>query len=162
MSLFNPREGYKGEYSNDLIEQWSKCVEMANASSDKRISSNNVYITINAALIAVLQFTSGWHDAIISVVGIVISCLWLATISSYRELNAAKYKVINQIERELPSKPFCEEWRLLGKKKKHKTLTAIEKCLPWVFIALFLSMLILSFCPGNTTAAQDVCTCRGA
>lgn len=144
MALLNSRQNYKGDYDANLIEQWSKCVEMANASSDKRISSNNVFITINAALIAILQFTSGWHDALISIVGVVVSSLWYATIKSYRELNTVKYMLINRMEKELPSLPFTEEWRLLKKNKKYTALTKIEQWLPFIFIVLFIITICIS------------------
>lgn len=141
MAVFNERITEKDEkYYNSLIQQWEKCVDMANATSDKRINSNNAFITLNAALLTALQFTKGWQDVLISAVGIAVCVLWGKIIISYRELNKAKYDIIHAIERELPAMPLSDEWIRITKRKKYSGFSNIERFLPRLFIFLFLIM----------------------
>lgn len=144
MDLLNVDKSEYGEQYNDhLLEQWKTCVEMANSSSERRISTNSVYITINAAILAVVSFTLDHKSVLLSIVGIVVSILWLNSISSYKKLNSTKYKVINEIEKRLPSAPFAYEWSLLGDNKKYKRFTHVERVLPWIFIGLFAVAIII-------------------
>ena len=45
------------DYSNIVLEQWKTYVEMANSNTEKRASANNIFITINLALLAVTPFS---------------------------------------------------------------------------------------------------------
>lgn len=47
---------YQGAYEEAILEQWKTCVEMANSNTEKRNTSNNVFITINSAILLVPQF----------------------------------------------------------------------------------------------------------
>ena len=144
------------ENSDQLLEQWSKCVDMANSNSDKRISSNNAFLTIEAALLAVISFTGDWKNILLSLIGIVVSVFWLISISSYKTLNSVKYEIINELEQRLPALPFTEEWERLQKRKKYSLLTTTERMLPIVFIILF-SVVIL-FVIGELILPL-LCTC---
>ena len=134
---------YNGNDADELIvEQWSKAVEMADTTIDKRISSTNVYLTIETALIAVMSFVSSWIDYIIPVVGILVAVIWGFSIRSYRILSKAKYSVVNEIEEMLPLKPFSYEWELIRTDKKYKNVTTLERWLPVIFGCLFAAILL--------------------
>jgi hypothetical protein len=68
--------------------------------------------------------------------------VWWRLLLSYRQLNAAKYQVIDQYEKMLPARPYVSaEWRLLGEgndPKLYKSMTDIEKSVPIIFGLLYL------------------------
>lgn len=141
MALKNDK--FNGEDRENLIvEQWSKAVEMADTTIDKRINSTNVYITIEAALIAVMSFVKDWINYVVPIVGITVAVIWLLSIRSYKSLSKIKYTVINEIEEMLPIKPFKYEWELLIANKEYKHVTTLERCLPIIFGVLFAVILI--------------------
>jgi len=131
------REDYGEEYDAVVLEQWKTCVEMANSNTEKRTNSNNVFITINAALLAVVSFSLDYKSIILSTVGIAVCVAWIYSIESYKKLSSVKYHIVNEIELQLPLKPFAYEWEKLNNEKKYLRLTKIEKILPWLFILLY-------------------------
>lgn len=131
------KEEYGDLYNEHLLEQWKICVEMANCNSERRISTNNVYISINAAIIAVISFALDYKSILLSVAGTIVCVLWLNSINSYKSLSGVKYKIINEIEKKLPISPYGHEWSLLCDNKKYKRFTNIERTLPWIFIVIF-------------------------
>lgn len=138
MELENMKKEEYGElYNEHLLEQWKSCVEMANCNSERRISTNNVYISINAAIIALISFSLDYKSILLSVVGTIVCVLWLNSIDSYKRLSSVKYEIINEIEKKLPISPYGYEWSLLSENKKYKRFTHIERILPWIFIILF-------------------------
>jgi hypothetical protein len=68
-------EEYGEQYKDHLLEQWKTCVEMANCNSERRISTNNVYITVNAAIIALISFTFDYKSILLSKVAHISICL---------------------------------------------------------------------------------------
>lgn len=127
---------YQGDYDEAVLEQWKTCVEMANCNTDKRNTSNNVFITINSAVLAIVTFSLDYKSILLSIIGIVICLLWIKTIKSYTQLSQVKYDIINEMEKYLPMQPYTYEWHKL-QKNKYVGLTKIEKLLPIVFIVLF-------------------------
>lgn len=100
------KKKYGQNYDETVLEQWKLCVEMANANTEKRTNSNNIFITINAALLAVVSFSLEYKSIILSVVGIAVCVVWLCSIESYKKLSSVKYHIVNDIEQRLPLKPF--------------------------------------------------------
>ena len=155
-------EEYGAEYQSHLIEQWSKCVDMANNISDRRINAHNIYIAICAALLAVISFGADFHNVFLSLSGMAVCILWLISLNSYAMLNETKYKIINNIETHLPIAPNQYEWELLQKEKKYHTFTKCEKLLPWIFMVLFLVTIIITSVSiynknsGNASPQQSV------
>lgn len=151
------REDYGENYDAVVLEQWKTCVEMANSNTEKRTNSNNIFITINAALLAVISFSLDYKSIILSVVGIAVCVVWLYSIESYKKLSGVKYHIVNEIELRLPLKPFAYEWDKLNVEKKYLGLTKIEKILPWLFILLYLISVLL---PVLKWLPTIVCTCQ--
>lgn len=50
------KEVFAGDYESTVLEQWKTCIAEANGISEKRNNANNIYITLNTALFAVLPF----------------------------------------------------------------------------------------------------------
>ena len=152
------RKKFGEDYDSAVIEQWKICVEMANYNTEKRVSSNNIFITINAALLAVISFSLDYKSIVLSVVGFAVCVVWLYSIKSYKNLSSVKYHIVNEIELLLPLKPFTYEWDTLSKKNKYVGLTKIEKALPWLFISLYT---ISIFIPVLQWLPAIICTCNG-
>ena len=126
-----------------LLAQWQTCVEMANSISQRRDSMNNIFITLNLAIMAAVSIVWDIKSMLILVAGIVVCILWLLFIRNYKQLNSAKFDVITRIEKNLPAQPFCEEWKKLQSNKKYMDGTKLEKWLPIMFIALYVVTAII-------------------
>ncbi len=133
-----------------ILAQWQTCVEMANSVSQRRDAMNNIFITLNLAIIAAVSITWNIKSLFILVAGIVVCTIWLLFIRNYKLLNAEKFNVINTIERKLPVKPFNDEWEKLKNNKKYKDGTKLEKTLPIMFIFLYgvaiVTIIVIKFC----------------
>ena len=149
------RENYGANYDSVVLEQWKTCVEMANSNTEKRTNSNNIFITINAALLAVVSFSMEYKSIALSVVGIAVCVVWLYSIENYKKLSSVKYHIVNEIEQQLPLKPFTYEWEKLKGEKKYLGLTQIEKVLPRLFILLYGFPVIFPI------LKWVICTCKG-
>lgn len=125
-----------------LLNQWQTCVDMANSVSQRRDNMNNIFITLNLAIIAAISITWDIKLLFILIVGITICILWILIIQNYKLLNTAKFNVINSIEEKLPSTPFKDEWQFLKNSKKYMDSTTLERILPIMFIILYIVAII--------------------
>lgn len=134
-----------------ILAQWQTCVEMANSVSQRRDTMNNIFVTLNLAIIATVSITWDIKSLFILAAGIVVSIIWLLFIRNYKLLNTEKFNVINEIENKLPVKPFNDEWKKLRSNKKYKDGTKLEKTLPIMFIVLYIiaiiTIAVLKCCP---------------
>lgn len=125
-----------------VLAQWQTCVEMANSVSQRRDTMNNIFVTLNLAIIAAVSINWDIKSLFILAAGIVVCVIWLLFIRNYKLLNAEKFNVINEIEKKLPVKPFNDEWKKLERNKKYKDSTKLEKTLPIMFIVLYVIEII--------------------
>jgi hypothetical protein len=141
--------GATGEYQGAILEQYKLCVEMADRGSSRRNLTYTFFLTFNSAVVTALAAASGadWHQgpAWTLLAGLVIpltQCLaWSVMMRSYRQLNAAKYAVINALERKLPAHAFAGEWDALGSGtdgRRYMPLTYVEQSGPAIFGAAYL------------------------
>lgn len=152
------KETFSGDYESVILEQWKTCVSEANGISEKRNNANNIFITLNTALFAVITFSLDYKSILLSVIGIVICVLWIYTINSYKKLNSVKYEIINEMELKLPLAPFTSEWDRLNNKYEYIRLTKIEKFIPKMFIVLYC---ISIFYPIVKGLLMLICSCIG-
>lgn len=148
MNLFNDSEKtYGDDYRSHILEQWKTAVEMSNSLSDRRTNMNNIFLTINAILIALITFELEKKSIGFAVVGVMICVIWLANLSNYKKLNSAKFKVINELEKKLPANVFDCEWEIVGRGedgKKYKRMSQIEKLVPCIFMLVYIVAIL---CP---------------
>ena len=111
---------------------------MANAISQRRDSMNNIFITLNLALMAAISLTWDPKSLFLLVAGCVLCVLWEFFINNYRKLNEAKFLVIQSLEDKLPEAPFKDEWQYLKKKGKYLDSTLLEGIMPKLFIILYI------------------------
>ena len=138
---------YGESYPAHLIEQYKLYVESANKISDRRASANNYFLTLNTFLVSLIGVSTlasgtGFLQVVILVAGILVSVVWFGLIASYRNLNTAKFGVIHELEEKLPARPFAREWEHCehGTGQAYRPLTHIEKWVPLVFVALYVSL----------------------
>lgn len=128
---------------------YALAVEMADRVSARRGAANSFYLTVSSALVALAGFAAD-SDAdastvarAISVAGLLLCVGWWLQLRSYRDLNAAKFAVIQKIERNLPIKVFCEEWDILKRdrvkwwRKWYAELGWVERAIPILFGCVF-------------------------
>ena len=129
------------------LETYKLFVTMADKVSARRLKANTFFLSINSFLIALAgimtNITLG-HQSIkwvffVSAAGIAMSLFWYHLIMSYRSLNAAKFKVIHEMEKELSIAPFDLEWKFL-QGSGHTSFTSIESLIPFVFGLLYVAL----------------------
>lgn len=141
------------------FELYRLAVEMADRISARRLVANSFFASINTGLIALLGTNDfPWY---VAAAGIVLSLVWWALLKSYRDLNSAKFKVINPMEELLAAKIFSDEWEFLKKDPvrfslkpremrgwfaQYRELGAVERIVPWLF-AIIYGINILSRLP---------------
>lgn len=121
-----------------ILAEWQTCVEMANSVSQRRDTMNNIFVTLNLAIIAAVSITWDLKSLFILAAGIVVCIIWILFIRNYKLLNTEKFNVINDIEKKLPVKPFNDEWKKLKSNKKYRDSTKLENTLPIIFIVLYV------------------------
>lgn len=134
-----------------LLEIYKLTVEMSDRLSARRALANTFFLTMESTLLTVLGVWIGNGEKVsirtasaLAVVSVLIASLWWLQISSYRNINEAKFKVIHKIEKDLVFAPYTIEWDLIrAARKRHKDLTKTERYIPFAFLAIDL-LLILS------------------
>jgi len=61
-------------------------------------------------------------------------------------LNTGKFKVIHEIERQLPASIYDYEWKILGEGKSRKLyfpFSHIEMVIPWIFGIVYVILGVL-------------------
>lgn len=126
-----------------ILAQWQTCVEMANTVSQRRDAMNNIFITLNLAIITAVSVTWELKSLLVLTAGIVTCVLWHFFIRNYKELNTEKFRVINTLEGKLPVKPFHDEWKRLKGNEKYMDGTKLEMALPIAFAIIYIVAIIL-------------------
>ena len=147
---------YGQNYKKHLLEQYKLCVEMADKISSRRSTANNFFLSVNTLLITAIGILSSLGSSfatfnllwviVTSLAGILFCWTWLVTIRSYKELNTAKFKIINEIEQRLPIAAFKVEWTFLtreNKTTKCPQLTKVERWVPKIFAFLYFVLMLI-------------------
>jgi len=121
------------ENENDL-EIYKNFMESAEKMSEKRMTQNNIYLTVNLAFISYLiaQNVDIKLYILMSFIGILICVIWYMTICNYCKRNKVKYEIINKSQY---GKLYDEEWKQL---KGTLKLTTYEKVSAIVFVAVYI------------------------
>ena len=146
-------EDKSDKYFDHYLEQYRIYLHIFNSTNDRSSKSNDFFLGLNTAIIGVLGYletrssmsTNGGSTIFLFApfVGIAICYSWYQMISSYRQLNRAKFKMIHKVEKDLPISLFETEWEILGKGKdrtKYYPLSLIERKIPIIFIALYIAI----------------------
>ncbi len=143
------KESYGESFQAHLFEQYKLYVESAEKISERRVSANNYLLTVNAflvtlyGLLAASPYMGGW-EVLVPFAGVLISLTWRRIITSYRDLNTVKFKVIHELERDMPAALYDYEWHKAeeGRSKAYRPLTHLERWVPVVFMALYVVLAV--------------------
>ena len=148
------KEKYADRYIDHYLEQYRIYLHIFNSTCDRRQKSNECFLGLNTAIIGIMGYIEAKeipHASIIFTlvpfVGVAICYCWYRLISSFSQLNRAKFKVIHMLERKLPANLFDSEWELLGRGKdpaKYFPLSHIEKYIPVIFIILYIIIFLVN------------------
>lgn len=144
-------EDYGGSFKTDLFEQYKLYVESAEKVSERRVSANNYLLTVNAflvtlyGLVASSRFSTFWM-ILVPVAGFLVSLTWHQIITSYRDLNSVKFKVIHELEKQLPASLYSYEWfnAQEGRGDAYHPLSHLERWIPIVFMVLYILLAVVS------------------
>ena len=118
---------------NDLNERgelYKLYVNSAEKISAARMKANAFFLTLNVA--PFVKFI-GIDKKVVLIFGILINICWFLLIQSYKKLNSAKFKIIQEMERNLPYQCFAAEEEYY-KQDKRKEFSDIEKYVSMVII----------------------------
>lgn len=130
----------------DILAIWQTCVEMANGVSQRRDTMNNLFVTLNIAVIAAVSWMWDVKTVFLCVAGLVICVVWLLYINNFKRLNAAKFRVIYDLEERLGVTPFKDEWDILKKTKRYLEGTKLERILPIAFALGYAVVFVILIC----------------
>jgi len=136
-------EDYGKNFKEHLLKQYELFVESSEKISLKRMSTNKFYLAVNTGIFAIAGYLTILTNPIIaillSIMGIFLCLSWMNCLGSYRRLNTAKFKIIHQLEKNLPANIFKKEDEYLN---NYYTLTNFEKFIPILFIILYAVMIV--------------------
>lgn len=144
-----PEGAYEAQFHQHLLDQYKLYVESVQQVSDRREKANNYFLTINSTLVALYGVASAamgnqrWHVAL-PVAGFLVCITWYSLVTAYKNLNTAKFRIIHEVERNLPVAWIRSEWQLCeyGVGKKYRPLTHIEWVIPVLFGLLYIALLV--------------------
>lgn len=133
------------------LELYKLAVEMADRVSARRGIANQFYLGLETLILGApimaqyLTSNSAVHPELLTALGaagILVALVWWLQLRSYRDLNSAKFKVINDIEdRHFEVRIFRQEWTELKQDRvprwrpRYAELGTVERFVPWLFAA---------------------------
>lgn len=143
-------ETYGELFRAHLFEQYKLYVASAEQISERRVSANNYLLTVNAFLVtlqsflAASKYMSAWAS-LIPTAGFLVSLTWYRIITSYRDLNTVKFKVIHELEEQMPAALYAYEWRKAeeGRGRAYRPLSHLERWIPIVFMVLYAVLVVV-------------------
>ena len=142
------------KYVDHYLEQYRIYLLNFTQLSDRRLKTNEFFLGINTAIMAVIGYIETREVAYAPVififvpfVGVAICFSWYQIMNSFAKLTKAKFKVLHMVEEKLPISLFQSEWMMLGEgkdKKRYLPLSYIEKRIPLIFILLYLLIFFVN------------------
>lgn len=134
-------EDYGSQYQEHLLEEYKLYVEMADRVSHRRSVANSFFLTRHTGLFSLIMGLLGLSSGEIegqaaslaaAVFGLPFAYVWHRILVSYRQINSAKYQVLQELEVKLPVALFDAEWEKAGRGENPKLYTPLTKTEGWV------------------------------
>lgn len=136
-----------------LFKLYTLYATSAETVSERRADANKWMLTVNGSIVGLYGYLAAGKASIpgedhfvwllaIPCAGAIICLAWAALLASYSKLNEAKFKVIHELEANLPAAPYLREqeiYRALGR----RSLSKVEKAVPFVLIVLYAAFAII-------------------
>lgn len=152
---------YGQQFQDHLLEQYKLFVESSLKVSEKRISTGNYLLAVNSSLLTVFGIASTLHVTglwllLIPITGTLVCATWFSLVASYKNLNSVKFKIIHELESQLPAALFRYEWHVCerGRGKAYTPITQLERWIPLAFIGLYLGLGLYTWRAGSSTQAE--------
>ena len=104
------------------------------SNENRRQQASAIYLSLISAGLALIGSIKSINIYYVIFPAIAISVIWLLTISYFRLLAQAKFKVIEEIEKDWDIKPFYSEWKHFKSQKRGAffriSLTYLEMSIP--------------------------------
>ena len=136
-------DNHETNYSQLCLTQWQTCVSLANSFSVRRDNINNIFVSLNTAIIAAICLLWDGKIILLTSAGIIMAVIWCLSIRYYRQVSKAKYDVILDLEKKLPYQPLHTEWDLCNQRNLFIEGTKIEIILPIIFILFYIAITIV-------------------
>jgi hypothetical protein len=135
-----------------LLDQYRLYVEMADRISQRRTAANTYFLSVNSAILAFVGYlttsSSPEYMWLLALAGCMLTLFWYNVVVSYRNLNSAKWRVVQDIEKRLPISPYDAEWDAVQRGTNpnlYRPISHIEAWVPWVFLLLHLIVFVRTF-----------------
>jgi len=95
-------------------------------------------------LVAASKYNTYW-TILVPIAGLLVSLTWHRIITSYRDLNTVKFKVIHELEKHMPAALYDYEWMKAqeGRGKVYHPLSHLERWIPIIFMILYVLLVLL-------------------
>jgi hypothetical protein len=140
-----------GDATTVALQQYSLILSTTESLQARRQTLHTFFMSINSlflAAIGLLAKESLDNSAVaigvvvLGVAGGLLSESWRRQLLAYGNVSSSKWKVINEFECALPSRPFCAEWNVLKEKPKYRSFTANESTVPVAFLSLYVVAVV--------------------
>lgn len=134
--------------TNLLFDQYKLFLDQDSKMRDQRQQRNNFFLTANSLITSVLgtfvdKQAFGPNRLMLIlfllILGIGCAMAWIRTLNAFHLLTNKSYLFIKAMEEQLGSTAFTEFYEHLhppvGQKERHTFLTALEKMVPYLFLA---------------------------
>jgi hypothetical protein len=135
----------------ELLQVYTMYAESALRLSELRANQNNYYIAVNTAAVgAIGYFYLNSSEKLLvlwiflGIGGTLINACWLAATKSYRNINKAKFLIIQDYEKRLRESPFTKEWQIVKKNIVHFSISNTEMIVGFAFLLAHLAFLLVS------------------
>lgn len=134
---------YGDSYQEAYLSMYQDYVASADSISERRHTANSFFLSVNTALLGATSYLTSDEKNLMWLValgGIAFSIAWRQLIASYRTLNAAKFKVIHELEQRLPFAAYDAEWEILDRgdnRTVHIPFSRVESIVPVIFMAMY-------------------------
>lgn len=142
---------YGDQYRTDFMTLFRDYVDSAQKISDRRHQANTFFSTINTIMVAATGLipekvtdlaSTPQYNWQIALAGLILCVVWRQMIMAYRDLNAAKFTVINELERHLPMAAYKVEWQHKSAAES-SSLTSVESWVPGLFMLLYVFVFFI-------------------
>lgn len=104
------------KWYSHLLDQYKLYVEMADRISQRRTTANSYFLSVNSAILAFVGYLTSKDSSdylwLLATAGVTLTFLWHSIITSYRNLNSAKWEVVHEIEKRCLSVRTTQNGRL--------------------------------------------------
>ena len=137
------------ETRHELLEQYRLFVETSERVVARRQTANTFFLSINSLLLVAVGIllreatdaaVVAFGVAGLSLVGLFACFAWRRMVTSFRQLNTAKFEIIHLLEERLPAAVFKAEWDALGRGSdpaRYRPFTGMEARMPLLFMGLY-------------------------